>query len=108
MNHHLHTIGRVDTQRCPGCGAAKETVLHYVLQLQSELRARRVFLGLLGRNGQWLDYLLSTADGTARLFKFVNATRRLHHTFGDLKTEDRGAVDGRKQSLIAQFGRAAV
>ena len=30
--NHLHTIGHADTQRCPGCGAAQETVLHFVLQ----------------------------------------------------------------------------
>ena len=86
LNHHLHTIVRADTQRCPGCGAAKETVLHFVLQCPKYALQRRVYFGPLGRNGQRLDYLLSTKEGIERLFKFVNATRRLHQTFGDLKT----------------------
>ncbi|RDX41823.1 hypothetical protein OH76DRAFT_1318522, partial [Lentinus brumalis] len=77
LNHHLHTIGRADTQRCSGCGAAKETVLHFVLQCAKFSLHRRVFLGPLGRNGHRLDYLLSTPEGTSQLFKFINATKRL-------------------------------
>ena len=106
LNHHLHTIGRADTQRCLGCGASKETVLHFVLQCPKYALQRRVFLGPLGRNGGRLDYLLSTAEGTDRLFKFVNATRRLHGTFGDLKTADRNKDTG-KRSTGAGAGRGA-
>ena len=50
LNHHLHTIGPADTQRCPGCGAAKETVLHFVLQCPKYALQRRVYFGPLGRN----------------------------------------------------------
>ena len=94
LNHHLHTIGRADTQRCPGCGAAKETVLHFVLQCPKYALQRRVYFGPLGCNGQRRDYLLSMKEGIERLFKFVNATRRLHQTFGDLRTTDQAGRGG--------------
>ncbi|RDX40673.1 hypothetical protein OH76DRAFT_1329873, partial [Lentinus brumalis] len=95
LNQHLHMIGRADTRRCAGCGAAKETVLHFLLQCPKFSLHRRIFFGPLGRNGQRLDYclvepfemvqyLLSTPEGTTQLFKFVNATKRLQKTFGDL------------------------
>ena len=104
LNHHLHTIGRADTQRCPGCGASKETVTHFVLQCPKYALQRRIFMGPLGRNGGRLDYLLSTKEGTDRLFKFVNATRRLHGTFGDLQTADRSGGAG-KQRTRTNTGR---
>lgn len=68
--HHLHTIGRTDTQRCPGCGASKEPGPHFVLRCPKYALQRRVFMGPLGRNGGPLDYLLSSKEGTDRLFKF--------------------------------------
>ena len=51
LNHHLHTIGRADTQRCPGCGAAKETVLHFVLRCPENGLQRLVYFGPLGAMG---------------------------------------------------------
>ncbi len=89
LNHHLHRIGRATTQRCQGCGAAKETVQHFILQCPKFSLQRRAFLGPLGRNGPRLDYLMSTDEGTTRLFKYVNATQRLRQTFGNLQTERR-------------------
>lgn len=105
MNHHLHTIGRADTQWCPGCGAGKETVLHFVLQCPKYALQRRAYFGPLGRNGQRLDYLLSTKEGTKRLFKFVNATRRLHQTFGDLKTINQTGRDRNASNSHGGDGR---
>ena len=86
LNYHLHTIGRADTQRCPECGAAKETVPHFILQCPKYSLQRRAYFGPLGRNGLRLDYLLITKEGVERLFKFINATRQ---TFSDLQTAER-------------------
>ncbi len=37
---------------------------------------------------------MSTAEGTAQLFKFVNATKRLQQTFGDLKFKEQDSAEG--------------
>ena len=107
LNHHLHTIGRANTQRCPGCGAAKETVLHFVLQCPKYALQRRVYFGPLGRNGQRLEYLLSTKEGIERLFKLVNAARRLHQTFDELKTTDHADRGGGTRNGRDGEGRSA-
>ena len=69
-------------------------MLHFVLQCPKYSLSRRVYFGPLGRVGQRLDYLLSNKKGTQRLFKYVHVTRRLHQTFGDLKTAEQDDRNG--------------
>ena len=52
----------------------------------------------LGRNGGRLDHLLIMKEGKDRLFRFVNATRRLHGTFGDLKMADKSGGAGKQRT----------
>ena len=68
LNHHLHRIGRTDTPRRLGCGAEKETVLHFILQCPEYALHRRVYFGPLGAMGSDSTYLLSTKEGTEQLF----------------------------------------
>ena len=72
-----------------------------------EAKVSLMFFGPLGRNGLRLDYLLSTKEGIERLFKFVNATRRLHQTFGELKTTDRADRGGGARNGRDGEGRSA-
>nr|VWO96319.1 Uncharacterized protein [Ganoderma boninense] len=84
LNSHLYRIGRAPAPTCPACGGAPETVLHYLLTCPAHSHARACYLSGMGRRGRDLSTLLGTPDAWQPLLRYVGATKRLAHTFGNV------------------------
>lgn len=84
LNSHLHRISRAPARTCPACGAAPETVHHFLLLCPAFANARARFLTGMGRRSRDLSALLGTPAAFRPLLMYVGATRRLAHTFGNV------------------------
>lgn len=79
LNKFLKTINKVDSARCPACGAATETVTHFLLVCPG-YAYERCILGkrLSGRNkALTLRNLLGDDEATVPLANYIRATHRL-------------------------------
>ncbi|PIL37604.1 hypothetical protein GSI_01298 [Ganoderma sinense ZZ0214-1] len=97
LNAHLHRISRAPAASCPACTGAPETVLHYLLVCPAYANVRSHYLSGMGRRSRDLSALLGTPDAWPPLLRYVGATRRLAHTFGDVAPQ-RGQRDDRQQA----------
>ncbi|KIJ31056.1 hypothetical protein M422DRAFT_186404, partial [Sphaerobolus stellatus SS14] len=83
LNHHLHRIKVSDTDTCPNCGRAVETVKHLLINCKAYEDNREVMKRKLGRrNATKISYLLSSKKATPALMKYLEATNRFSDTFG--------------------------
>ncbi|EJD47149.1 hypothetical protein AURDEDRAFT_62523 [Auricularia subglabra TFB-10046 SS5] len=80
LNRHLHRIKKHAHPTCDACGAAPESVRHFLLECTAHNQQRQRMMLSLGRGYDRLDALLSTATGIAATIKFVAATRRFAAT----------------------------
>lgn len=78
LNRHLHRINRHEHPTCDACGAAPESVRHYLLECTSYRTHREHMLHSLGRGFDRLDRLLSTTKGIAATLKYIAATGRFN------------------------------
>ncbi|KAJ8588030.1 hypothetical protein M405DRAFT_740973, partial [Rhizopogon salebrosus TDB-379] len=84
LNLHLHRIRKSDTPRCPHCPLINESVHHFLFECPRYQRARHIIACALGRQATSLPYLLAEAEATPHLTRYVNATRRLKSTLGEI------------------------
>jgi hypothetical protein len=75
LNKYLH---------CAHCPQIEETVHHYILDYPKYRRQRYALTYALGRKSSSLPYLLSDADATPHLVKYINGTQRLKATYGEV------------------------
>jgi len=88
LQQHLFRIDRADSNVCPACMFAKESVRHYILECPAYQRPRALLERELGRTAHSLKYLLSTAGAVKPLFRYIHATGRFSATFGHMEIPD--------------------
>ncbi|QRV76909.1 RNA-directed DNA polymerase from transposon X-element [Ceratobasidium sp. AG-Ba] len=76
LNLHLHTLQLVDSPACQACGAAIESVSHFVLRCPKYAAIRQQVLTSRGRNFLSLSFLFSTRSGITALLEYVRRTHR--------------------------------
>ncbi|EJD40023.1 hypothetical protein AURDEDRAFT_70675 [Auricularia subglabra TFB-10046 SS5] len=76
LNRHLHRIKKHDHATCDACGAAPESVRHFLLECPAYNPQRQRMMLALGRGYDRLDALLSTRTGIAATLKYAAATGR--------------------------------
>lgn len=85
LNHHLHRIKKADTPICLQCDhAAVENVHHYLLQCPRYARERHVLHMALGRKATQTAYLLNSPEARTHILRYINTTKRLSMTFGEI------------------------
>ncbi|QRV96979.1 RNA-directed DNA polymerase from transposon BS [Ceratobasidium sp. AG-Ba] len=76
LNLHLHTLQLVDSPACRACGAAIESVSHFVLRCPKYAAVRQQVLTSRGRNFHSLSFLFSSRSGIKALLEYVRRSHR--------------------------------
>jgi hypothetical protein len=84
LNKYLHRIGKAESLQCPHCHQVDETVHHYLITCPFYRRERHILAGALGRKATSISFLLTDPIATPHLVQFVNASRRMRGTFGEI------------------------
>ena len=85
LNKHLHQIKKSATPQCLQCdGTQIETVHHYLFDCTRYNRERHILGQKLSRNTLSTYHLLSDKNTQQALFGYINGTKWLHNTFGDI------------------------
>ncbi|KAG2053943.1 hypothetical protein BDR06DRAFT_913424, partial [Suillus hirtellus] len=84
LNKHLHRISKSKTPFCPHCPQSEETVHHYIIDCPHYRRERHALSAAVGRKASSLPYLLSKEEAIPHLIRYVNSTKRLKDTFGEI------------------------
>ncbi|KAG2036498.1 hypothetical protein BDR03DRAFT_866086, partial [Suillus americanus] len=84
LNLHLNHISKAPSPHCPHCPATKETTPHFLIDCPKYHHKCHVLICSLGRKASSLPFLLSDSNATPHLVCFVNMTRRLRQTFGEV------------------------
>ena len=66
----------------------RETVLHYLLTCPSYRGARQLLQAILKCDTNSIPFLTSTRKGIPHLLRYINNTKRLTATFGDVRPDD--------------------
>ena len=74
LNNYLHRFKKVDSARCPACGAQKETTEHFILRCPKYDHERWPLLQRIKDNSPKLENILSDAKLLIPLFNFIDAT----------------------------------
>jgi hypothetical protein len=88
LNAHLFKIKKSDTELCPRCRDALETVHHFLFDCISYGHERHKRYMVLWRDSDSLSFLLSDLKGIRELGLYVNRTRRFRHIFGEIGIPD--------------------
>jgi ribonuclease HI len=75
LNGYLFRFKLVDSPRCPACGAAEETIHHFLITCRSYGHERWPIIQKLGRTPTLTD-LLADQKHTTRLLNYIEATGR--------------------------------
>lgn len=75
LNKYLHRIGKIDRASCPACGAAEETVQHYIADCPKYARERWKLARLAGQR-ELMSFALSTKEGAGATMEYIKATER--------------------------------
>ena len=87
LTSHLARIGPALFPTCPTCGEGPETPYHFLRECTTYSLHRAVPLGVLGRAGTSVKYLLSSDKAVRPLFKYMHATGqfcRIFAVFADM------------------------
>ena len=85
LNKHLHRFKRSDTPNCLQCGdSTPETVHHFLFTCPRYDRERFIMERDVGRKVYHTAYLLSNENAKAHLLRYINETKRLAQTFGEV------------------------
>lgn len=76
LNHYLHRFALVNSSRCPACGAAEETVVHFLLECPKYRHERYILQRACRTRRLGLDVLLDRQASVIPLLAFVHATGR--------------------------------
>ena len=77
LNSYLHRFKKVDSARCPACGAQKETVEHFILKCPKFDHERWPLLQKIKDHTPRLEKILADQKLIAPLFNYIDATERL-------------------------------
>ncbi|KAI0726616.1 hypothetical protein C8Q72DRAFT_767927 [Fomitopsis betulina] len=77
-------LQRADTPICEQCGAAPETVHHFLRECPAYDVQRERLDGDAGEAATQLRTLLNTPRMMSHLFRYIHDTQRFHSTYGDL------------------------
>ena len=84
LNHHLARIGKVPSPACARCGAAYETVHHYVLMCPAYQKERSILRWKVGSRKMNLSSLLMERSALKELLRYLARTQCFTQVFGDL------------------------
>ena len=84
LNHHLARIGKVPSPACARCGAAYETVHHYILMCPAYQEERSILRRKVGSRKMNLSSLLTERSALKELLRYLARTQRFTQVFGDL------------------------
>jgi len=85
LNKHLHQIKKSTSQSCLQCeGHHVETVHHLLFDCPRYARERHILRQKIGHNALSTSHLLSAKPAQQALFRFIDSTKCLHSTFGDI------------------------
>ncbi|KAF8596392.1 hypothetical protein BDV93DRAFT_455060 [Ceratobasidium sp. AG-I] len=76
LQAHLCRLRVVESNVCPHCGEAPETVAHYLLRCRTFTAERHLHLTARGLEYLNLSFLFSFPDALAPLFAYIKATGR--------------------------------
>ncbi|OAX30664.1 hypothetical protein K503DRAFT_704974, partial [Rhizopogon vinicolor AM-OR11-026] len=79
-----HHLGKSDSPRCPHCPLFNESVHHFLFDCPHYQRECHILACTLSRQATSLPYLLTEAEATPHLTRYVNAMRRLKSTLGEI------------------------
>jgi ribonuclease HI len=88
LNKYLHKIGKADSPICPACHNTEETVHHFLIQCPEYKTQRQQLEKKLKRGAKSMRTLLSKPKALPPLFRFINETKRLTSTFGNVTLPD--------------------
>ena len=92
LNHHLHRIRISDTAACPLCSTeltpVPETTHHFILECPNYARERQYFRNSLGCQAHSLPHLLTHPGTIGPLIRYVNSTKHLKRTFGNVPPKE--------------------
>jgi hypothetical protein len=63
----------------------EETIHHFILDCQHYRKQRYTFTSVLSRKASFLPFLLSDPDATPHLVRYINGTKRLKATYGEVR-----------------------
>ena len=89
LNHHLARIGKAPSPACPNCDAAFETVHHFLFMCPAYEVPRRNLRVKVGPHKMDFKGLLAEMNNTRHLLRFLEKTKRLAPTFGNLNPPER-------------------
>jgi len=85
LNNHLFRFKRSDTPNCLQCGNSTPETVHHLLFACPRYACERFILERdVGRKVYHVAYLLSNAAAKKHFLKFINETKRLKQTFGEV------------------------
>jgi hypothetical protein len=78
VNQYLKRIRKVDSARCPACGADKETIEHFLLSCLSYAHERWTLAQIVRKKKKYLtlETLLGNPDLVLPLANYIDATQR--------------------------------
>ncbi|KAF8600543.1 hypothetical protein BDV93DRAFT_447247 [Ceratobasidium sp. AG-I] len=82
LQSHLARLRVVESNTCPNCGDAPETVAHFLLRCCTFAAERHAHLTSRGLEFIHLPYLLSSPAALTPLFSFIKATGRFSGMLG--------------------------
>ncbi|KAG1773719.1 hypothetical protein EV702DRAFT_975753 [Suillus placidus] len=86
LNKHFHRLSKSETPSCPHCHQTKEYVHHFLFDCPHYLCECHALSVALGRKATSLPYLLMKENAILHLVSYVNSTKQLKTTFGELST----------------------
>lgn len=84
LNKHLFRLARTDSPHCPHCPETEESVHHFLFECRQYQREHHALACALGCKATSLPYLLADENAIPHLARYVNATRRLKPTLGEI------------------------
>ncbi|KAF8596963.1 hypothetical protein BDV93DRAFT_408265, partial [Ceratobasidium sp. AG-I] len=76
LHAQLSRLRVVESNACPNCGEAPETVAHFLLRCRTFAAECHMHLASRGLEFLNLSYLFLSPDALASLFSFIQATGR--------------------------------
>ncbi|KAG2066813.1 hypothetical protein BDR04DRAFT_1029051, partial [Suillus decipiens] len=84
LNQHLHCIFKAESPHCPHCRNTEETIFHFLIICPQYQHECHTLINALGHKAMSIPFLLSSLEATPHLVQYVNTTRRMNATFGEV------------------------
>ncbi|KAG2045532.1 hypothetical protein BDR06DRAFT_900569, partial [Suillus hirtellus] len=84
LNQHLFRLTKIESPDCPHFPHTEETVPHFLFECPHYLNACQIMSQALGRKSTSLSHILTDSEAITHLVRYVNQTRRLKSTLGEI------------------------